>query len=97
MADGVGSPVQDCPGKESGSNPPEEKKPELHWIKFKVQDESGKAIPGIVLQVVLPDGSREEKSSDDKGMVEINNVKPGNCSIDFEFDDHIVHRTLFVQ
>jgi len=96
MPDPIGSPVQGCPGKE-GSSPEDDKKPESHWIKFKVQDDAGKPLAGLTLHIVLPDGSREEKTSDDKGMIEINNLTPGNCSIDLDYDDHILHETVFIQ
>ncbi len=96
MPDGIGNPVQGCPGSDNPS-PREEKKPELHWVKFKVQDDAGKPLKGVVLQIVLPDGSREEKTSDENGMIEINNVQPGDCKIDLEYDDHVVHSTYFIQ
>ena len=94
MPNSVGNPVQGCPGKEQEEK--EEKKPELHFIKFQVNDEEGKPLAGVKLHVVLPDGSREEKTSDDKGLIEINNLTPGNCTIDMEYDDHLLHETVFI-
>ena len=59
----VGNPVASC-----GNAPPAEKKKEeeKHFIKFKLTDDKGNALQNIVLNVTLPDGSSEEKVSDDQ-------------------------------
>ncbi len=96
MPNPVGSPVQPCP-KEDEKDTQEPQQQEPHWIKFQVKDDTGKSMAGVKLHVVLPDGAREEKTSDVNGMIEITNVKPGNCSIDMDYDDHVVHQTVFIQ
>lgn len=92
----VGSPVQPCPDGQSKEKA-EEKKPELHWLKIQVNDDTGKPLAGVKVHVVLPDGAREEKTSDANGLIEIANLTPGNCTIDTDYDDQVLHESVLLQ
>lgn len=85
------SPIQECPLKEEKQNP------KLHWIKFKLQDDEGKPMSDIAVNITLPDGSMEEKISDKDGLIEIKNVQPGNCKIESNWKEYTVRETVFFQ
>jgi hypothetical protein len=75
----IDSPVQVCPLKPA---PPVPKKTdEKHFVNFKIVDENGKPVEGVILLIKLPDGSKEEHTTDKDGMIEIKGVKPGSCHI----------------
>lgn len=52
-----------------------------HFIKFSLVDSNGQPMENVILNVILPDGSRRTVTSDKFGMIEIKNIKPGECKI----------------
>jgi hypothetical protein len=75
----ITSPVQSCGMRPA---PPVPKKPdEKHFVSFKIVDDKGKPVCGVVLLIKLPDGSKEEHTTGKDCMIEIKGIKPGNCSI----------------
>ena len=69
----------------------------LHWVKFKLQDDKGRAMANVVVKVKLPDGTFEEAVSDATGLIYIKNLKPGNCSLDLSFEGEAAATTVFLQ
>jgi hypothetical protein len=96
MSTQVDSPIQTCLMKN-----PEEKEdsqdPKKHWIKFKILDESGKPVRGITVQIKLPDNSISENTSDEKGMIEINNIDPGECSFATDWKELTVGEIVYLK
>jgi hypothetical protein len=92
MASSVSNPVQECPGKVVD----EPVDPDKKWIKFLVKDDKGKPLPNIQLNVILPDGSREEKVTDQDGMIEIKNIDAGDCKLDVDWRSLHVGRAVHV-
>jgi hypothetical protein len=76
---------------------PEPQKPEQHWIKFKIADYKGKPVSGAAIKVTLPDKKVYEATSDAKGMITINNIKPGKCIVKLEWKGKTVDDCLFIQ
>jgi len=87
MAINVGNPVQSCPLKQSDYIPEQPQDPKKHFINFRLVDDNGKPLGNIQLLVTLPDGSSQEMATNEKGMIEIPNVDPGNCKIDFDWKE----------
>ncbi len=94
MSGKVGSPVQKCPlKKEEGK----EQNPKLHWIKFKIQDEKGRPLPGVTVLVSDSAGTLEEQTSDANGMIHIKNIKPGNCGLKSDWKMWTVDEVVYFQ
>jgi hypothetical protein len=95
MAKGTGYPKQSCPlnSNEEDEEPQDSKK---HWIKFSIQDEFGKPVPNVTLQVTLPDGSVEEKTSDKDGIIEIRNILPGICKIESDWKECTIEDAVII-
>ncbi|HEV3251852.1 MAG TPA: hypothetical protein VGZ71_12910 [Puia sp.] len=91
MDSNVANPVQQCP-KKADNKPPQD--PKKKWIKFLVQDDKGVPLANVRLNVILPDNSTEEVCTDEKGMVEINNVEEGNCKIESDWRSLTVDQTV---
>ncbi|MEP6747600.1 MAG: hypothetical protein ABJB86_07730 [Bacteroidota bacterium] len=91
----VDSPVQPCGNKPV---PPIPKKPdEKHFVEFKVVDEKGKPVEDVVLLIKLPDGSKEEHTTNKDGVVKIENIKPGSCHIISNWHKLKVEDTVLLQ
>jgi hypothetical protein len=69
----------------------------LHWVKFKLQDDKGQPMADVVVKVKLPDNTYEVATSNQQGMIEIKNLKPGTCSIDLSFEGQSSETTVFLQ
>jgi hypothetical protein len=93
MESNVDSPVQQCPGKPPAKDPIDPKK---KWIKFLVKDNDGKPMENVQLNVILPDGSREECVTDKDGMIEIYNLEDGDCKLDTDWRRLHVKRTVHI-
>ena len=91
----VDSPIQPCLNQPQVI-PEDKQEPAKHWIKFKIQDKNQKPVPGVTVQIQLPDGSLVERSSDANGMIEINNVQPGNCKIVTDWKDLTADSTIYL-
>ena len=53
-----------------------------------VDDETGDPVPGVALKITLPDGEEEVHTTDNDGMVEIDDMEtPGTCDVTCEIDD----------
>jgi len=85
MATNVGNPVQSCVAKASDYIPEQPQDPRKHFINFKLVDDKGKPVENVRLNVILPDGTPYDGNSNGEGKIEIPNVDPGSCKI--EFDD----------
>ncbi len=99
MAEKVGNPILACyryffPVE---APPAPAKKTETHFIKFNIVDEKGAPLENITLNVMLPDGSSEEKTTDKNGKIEIHNIKPGKCKIEFEWKKLTLNNTVLLQ
>jgi hypothetical protein len=96
MATNVGSPVQPCPlNKKKEPLPIQD--PFKHWINFNIKDDSGKPVANVTIQVVLPDGSVEEHTSDEKGIIEIKNIEPGTCKIKSDWKEITVNDAVLIK
>jgi hypothetical protein len=98
MATNAGSPKETCPFKKT------EEKEEVqeitkHWIKFKVIDLQGNPVPNVTIQFSLPPDNKSvvEKTSDETGLIEIKNIKPGMCKIESDWKDLEVFDTVLIQ
>jgi hypothetical protein len=96
MPTSIGSPKQSCPYSKK-EEPEEKQDPKKHWIKFNIQDESGSPVPNVNIQVTLPDGSVEEKTSDANGIIEIRNIEPGTCKIESDWRELNVYDSVIIQ
>jgi hypothetical protein len=88
--------IKKCLNKVFGKKE-EKQDPNKHFINFKVVDENGKSLDGIVLLVELPDGSSEERTSDINGMIEIKNIEPGQCTFESDWKKAKVDNTVFIK
>jgi hypothetical protein len=91
----VGSPIKSCKNKKGGKSE-EEQDPKKHWIKFKVVDTNNNPLEDVTLMVILPDGSREEKATDKDGIVEIRNIDPGKCKLEFDWKGCTINDCLLI-
>jgi hypothetical protein len=53
------------------------------WIEVKLVDEDGNPVPDQKYKIVLPDGSIQEGSLDDKGTVRFDGITPGDAQVTF--------------
>ena len=67
-----------------------ENKNKTHFVEVELVDDAGKPITGERVRVTLPDGTTiSERSTDEKGLVRIDNIDPGSCKITFpDLDDN---------
>lgn len=79
-------------GKKRPGKPPDESdhdsesdenKDKTHWIEVELLDEAGKPVAGERVQITLPDGSISGGTTDEKGLLKVTNIDPGNCQITF--------------
>ncbi len=68
-----------------------------HWVKFVVQDETGKPVANVKMKVTLPDNSTVEITSDENGMIEIKNIDSGNCKIEPSWKEHTAAEMVFIK
>lgn len=69
----------------TGPLPPKEEK---HWIAIQVvDDESGKPLSGVPLEVKLPDGRAVVRKTGGDGTLHFSDLDPGTCSILKIMDD----------
>ncbi len=71
-------PTQAAPEEESA------KKTQLeHRVAFRVViDQTGEPVPGVALQITLPDGQKLSRTTDDAGQIEIADLTaPGQCRV----------------
>lgn len=85
--------IQDCPNKQT-EEPVQD--PDQHWIKFNVLNEFSEPVPDVTVQITLPDGSIEEKTSDKNGMIEILNIDAGECKVEYDLSGSMVERATIV-
>ena len=58
------------------------------FITFQVlDDDNSEPVPGVKLEIRLPDGSLETFTTDSEGIIHIPNLEPGTCSIERMIDD----------
>jgi len=96
MATNIASPKVTCPNKKVEEKE-EEQDITKHQIKFLIQDKTGKPLPNITLQVTLPDNSVMEKTSNEKGLIEIKNIEPGNCIVKSDWKEYKVDEVVIIQ
>ncbi len=81
-------PVEADPEERPGSDPlPVD--PEKQWIKIQViDDETGKPVSGIPLELLLPGRSAKEYKTDaNNGRISISDISAGTCDIVKMTDD----------
>ncbi|MBT2744824.1 MULTISPECIES: type VI secretion system tip protein TssI/VgrG [unclassified Lysobacter] len=61
----------------------DENKDKTHWIEVELVDESGRPVAGERVQITLPDGSISGGTTDEKGLLKVANIDPGDCQIGF--------------
>lgn len=67
------------PAPEAPISPASEK---TAWIKFRVvDDQSGDALPGVLLKVTQPNGRMFDYTTRPDGMVEVDGIDPGACDV----------------
>jgi hypothetical protein len=86
--------VKTCPNKAKKEKPQD---PNLHWVKFEIKDDKGTPLSKITLKVKLPSGSIEQKTSDETGIINVKNIKPGKCELITKWKDYTVFETGFIQ
>ncbi len=86
--------VQECPQKKKKEP---EQKPELHWVEFTLKDDKGALMADVVVKVKLPDGKFHEATLGKNGVIRINNVKAGNCTLELKYDGLLAYDTVFLQ
>jgi hypothetical protein len=65
--------------------PPIEK---THWVKFKIQDDvTGKPVPNVTLKVRLPNNSLVSRTTNADGMIAIDSLGGGTCSVEAVTDN----------
>ena len=64
-------------------------KDKTHFVEVELVDDAGKPVTGERVRVTLPDGKTiSERSTNEKGLVRIDNIDPGSCKITFpDIDD----------
>src|SRR6185436_18559403 len=64
-------------------------KDKTHFVEVELVDDAGKPVTGERVRVTLPDGKTiSERSTNEKGLVRIDNIDPGSCKITFpDLDD----------
>jgi hypothetical protein len=77
------APVESDVGDAPFAPPPPPPKDEKTWVTFEVLDnETGKPVPGVTLEIKLPDGTTKKSKTDGSGLIEIKNITSGSCSIE---------------
>ena len=59
----------------------EENKDKTHWIEVELKDESGAPVIGETCEITLPNGKKSTKSTDKNGLIRVNKIDPGNCTV----------------
>src|SRR5262245_57894452 len=81
--DSVGSAVQPCSSNSSNPPPKVVSKNKKHWVELAMVDQEGNPAAGQDYEITLPDGSIVTGSLDEKGLVRIEGIDPGNCKFRF--------------
>lgn len=58
--------------------------PKPDWVEFQITDASGMPLPYIKCEVTLPDGSKVEETTDEKGMLRFGHQESGQAQISIE-------------
>ncbi len=75
----AGEDEDDAP--KTDPTPPPIKK--THWVKFKLQDDvTGEPVPNVTLKIKLPNNSVVSRTTDANGMIAIENLGGGSCSVE---------------
>ncbi|HST45991.1 MAG TPA: carboxypeptidase-like regulatory domain-containing protein, partial [Luteimonas sp.] len=61
----------------------DENQDKTHWVEVELVDEAGKPVAGERVQITLPDGSVSGGTTDEKGLLKVSNIDPGECRITF--------------
>ena len=69
----------------------------MHWIKFKVVDGDNNPLENAVLRITLPDGNTVRRKTNEDGIIEINNIDPGNCKIETDWKGVNAYDTYFIK
>ena len=70
---------------QASPNPPPKvvSKDKKHWVEIAMVDQEGNPAAGQNYEIKLPDGSIVTGSLDERGLVRIEGIDPGNCKIRF--------------
>ncbi len=55
--------------------------PKPDWVEFQITDASGMPLPYVKCEVTLPDGSKVEETTDEKGMLRFGHQESGQAQI----------------
>jgi type VI secretion system secreted protein VgrG len=76
------NPAGSTPGGENTHDEnAEENKDKTHWIEVELKDESGAPVIGESCEITLPNGKKATKSTDKNGLIRVNKIDPGNCTV----------------
>lgn len=89
MKPGETKATENPAGKGAGSNSnenkhnpnDEENKDKTHWIEVELKDESGAPVVGEACEITLPNGKIASGSTNEKGLIRIDKIDPGNCTV----------------
>ena len=59
----------------------EENKDKTHWIEVELKDEAGTPVVGESCEITLPDGKKATRSTDKKGLIRVNKIDGGDCTV----------------
>ena len=59
----------------------DENKDKTHWIEVELKDDSGAPVKGETCEITLPNGKKATKSTDKNGLIRVNKIDPGNCTV----------------
>lgn len=68
-------------GQNTHNENAEENKDKTHWIEVELKDESGAPVIGETCEITLPNGKKSTKSTDKNGLIRVNKIDPGNCTV----------------
>ncbi|HJN06892.1 MAG TPA: hypothetical protein QF480_09775 [Bacteroidales bacterium] len=96
MTTNVGNPKESCPFNKV-EEPEEIQDPTKHWIKFRIKDNTGTGVSDVTVQITLPDNNVVEKTSDENGLIVVNNIDPGNCKIVSDLKNVKISDTVVIE
>jgi hypothetical protein len=83
----VGATHQGCVGQ---TGPTVVDPSHLDWIEFLLVDEDDQPVAGEPYQLTLPDGSVLEGQLDEQGLVRVEGIPSGDCTIYFPDLDQVL-------
>jgi hypothetical protein len=82
----AGAGSSDDPTSGLDDDPAEDDTDETHWIEIELRDADGNPVPGARFELTLPDGTTRTGSLNFTGVLRIEGLDPGSCTL--RFPDH---------